>query len=230
MLKHRGSTCGVRLPCYNAGEGRDQPLPSTQAGRHHTLATSCVVVHYPRIADTAAYKTTCDGNKDCGPLFCHPEGVSLPSLCPYGLRYARGLNPVSVTETSQPFVFGFTRTAVRTPHAKVCPPRRTGEMAATDYHVGAVTVSPVLITSNAGSREPCPTRTSLSHHPAGGKPPRPKATVFSSRGYRPTPQTIITDPRGGLLVFLNSHSTHFVEPTSFGSRVFLNDACEERCI
>ena len=216
--------------------------PRARKGRHNTLSTSCVVVHYPRIADTAAYKTTCDGNKDCGPLFCHPEGVSLPSLCPYGLRYARGLNPVSVTESSQPFVFGFTRTAVRTPHAKVYPPRRTGEMAATDYHAWAVTGPPVLtrcpqtsitertITSNAGSREPGPTRTSLSHHPAGGKPPLPKATVFSSRGYRPTPQTIITDPRGGLLVFLNSHYTHFVEPPSFGGRVFLNDACEERCI
>ena len=118
--------------------------PRARKGRHNTLSTSCVVVHYPRIADTAAYKTTCDGNKDCGPLFCHPEGVSLPSLCPYGLCYARGLNPVSVTETSQPFVFGFTRTAVRTPHAKVYPPRRTGEMAATDYHAWAVTGPPVL--------------------------------------------------------------------------------------
>ena len=157
-------------PAIRQGRGGINLSPQPRKGRHNTLETSCVVVHYPRIADTAAYKTTCDGNKDCGPLFCHPEGVSLPSLCPYGLRYARGLNPVSVTETSQPFVFGFTRTAVRTPHAKVCPPRRTGEMAATDYHVGAVTVPPVLTsTSNASSREPGPTRTSLSHHPAGGE-------------------------------------------------------------
>ena len=158
-------------PAIRQGRGgiNLSPQPSRK-GRHKKLATSCVVVHYPRIADTAAYKTTCDGNKDCGPLFCHPEGVSLPSLCPYGLRYARGLNPVSVTETSQPFVFGFTRTAVRTPHAKVYPPRRTGEMAATDYHAWAVTGPPVL---NVGSREPGPTRTSLSHHPAGGKPPLP---------------------------------------------------------
>ena len=171
-------------PAIRQGRGGINLSPQPRKGRHNTLETSCVVVHCPRIADTAAYKTTCDGNKACGPLFCHSEGVSLPSLCPYGLRNARGLysshfilNPMSVTETSQPFVFGFTRTAVQTPHAKVCPPRRTGEMAATDYHVGAVTGPPVLtrcpqtsitertITSNAGSRGPGPTRTSLSHHP-----------------------------------------------------------------
>ena len=34
-------------------------------------------------------------------------------------------------------------------------------------------------------REPGPTRTSLSHHPAGGDAPLSKATVLSSRGYRP---------------------------------------------
>ena len=159
-------------PAIRQGRGGINLSPQPRKGRHNTLETSCVVVHCPRIADTAAYKTTCDGNKACGPLFCHSEGVSLPSLCPYGLRYARVLHPVSLSETSQPFVFGFTRTAVRTPHAKVCPPRRTGEMAATDYHAWAATGTPVL-TSNAGSQEPGPTRTSLSHHPAGGKPPLP---------------------------------------------------------
>ena len=196
-------TSGLTLHCNsrspNSRDGICAPRaryhPRARKGRHNTLSTSCVVVHYPRIADTAAYKTTCDGNKACGPLFCHPEGVSLPSLCPYGLRYARGLNPVSVTETSQPFVFGFTRTAVRTPHAKVYPPRRTGEMAATDYHAWAVTGPPVLtrwpqtsitqrtITSNAGCREPGPTRTSLSHHPAGAGS-NYKVAIASSCGSR----------------------------------------------
>ena len=58
----------------------------------------------------------------------------------------------------------------------------------------------------------------------GGEGPLSKATVLSFRGYRPKPQTIITDPRGGRPVFHNSHSTHFVAPTSFGGRAFLNDA------
>ena len=154
----------MRTPCSLSPSGTEGP--STRIDCPHRRA-----FHIQRMADTAAYKTTCDGNKDCGPLFCHPEGVSLPSLCPYGLRYARGLNPVSVTETSQPFVFGFTRTAVRTPHAKAYPPRRTGEMAATDYHVGVVTVPPVptrwpqtsiterTITSSRGGE----TTPSLSH-------------------------------------------------------------------